>query len=161
MSPKTEGAPGKAAKSDTGTKTAEAGADGTGNPPDNQKAPRKVKPDFKLTDVGKAQLTAVDADGKGGQFTAAPNGFDFESYAPLKAADFEDELHFMGHRANVADAKALIHTERANELRTKIAELEKAGTPEQRKKLARRQKLIDQLAQLDSTLAEEGIEVSE
>lgn len=96
----------------------------------------------------------VNADGK---LTGAPVGYNYREHKAPKRADFADEADFYEFKAAVMEINAERFVKRAASLRDNAAAMRKYGDPAQRAMVRRRQKLQEQMAELDAQLAADGI----
>lgn len=92
-----------------------------------------------------------------GKYTEAPENFDFDTFKPLPKKDFESDEVYLDHQANVCRARAELYTAKADKCTRTAAKLRALGTPETRKKAMKLSKMRDQLASLEKSLEEDGV----
>lgn len=98
---------------------------------------------------------------EGGKLTSVPEDFDTTKHLKPARDDFANPALFMEFRAAEASAKSEALAEAAEKYLAEAASLRKYGDPAKRKMAKRAQRLRDELADLEATLEEEGIDLDD
>lgn len=105
-----------------------------------------------------AEVSAADR-GEDGRLKCVPTAFDGKLHLAPKKGDFVDEADFLDFRAAQAETRANELVERAARDRENATAIRKYGDPAQRAAIAKRQKMLAELAALEQGLIAEGVEL--
>ncbi len=94
-----------------------------------------------------------------GKHTEAPADFDFVKYKPIKKTDFLSDEIYLDHQEIICRAKAESYTLKAEKCAKQAATMRELGDPETRKKAFKLQKMREQLAALELSLTEDGVDL--
>lgn len=92
-----------------------------------------------------------------GKLTRIPTGFDYRKHLAPKKADFVDEADFLDFRAGLNETRATELVERAARDRETAKTIREYGDPAQRAAIAKRQKLLAEVAALEASLKADGV----
>lgn len=93
------------------------------------------------------------------KYTEAPGDFNFEDFKPIKKTEFVSDEVYLDHQVNICNSKAEIYTLKADKCAKLAARLREFGDPETRKKAAKLEKMRGQLAALELSLIEDGVDL--
>ena len=94
-----------------------------------------------------------------GKLTRVPSNFDYTKHLSPKKVDFVDEADFLDFRAVQAETRASDLVNRATRDRETASAIRKYGDPAQRAAIAKRQKLLAEVAALEAGLKASGVEL--
>lgn len=120
-----------------------------------EKPEPKKRPKYMSTDLAKEHMNGD------GLLTAIPDNYDSKEHLAPKRADFASEDLFLEFKANEFESRAEGLATKAARLREQAETIRKFGDPEQRKKVAKFQKMQAQISELQKALEAEGISLDE
>jgi len=120
---------------------------------EDEKEPKIPRVSYSKHEAAKADL----ADD--GRLKCVPSAFDGQLHLAPKKGDFVDEADFLDFRATQAETRAQELVERSARDRETATAIRRYGDPAQRAAIAKRQKMLAEVAALEAGLIAEGVEL--